>query len=46
MHLRWMKVLYGLLLCAISLHAMGQAYIVEQPGKDLPFLRNRLSLAV
>ncbi len=27
MHLRWMKVLYGLLLCAISLHAMGQANI-------------------
>jgi alpha-galactosidase len=25
MHLRWMKVFYGLVLCAISLHAMGQA---------------------
>ena len=27
MHLRWIKVLYGLVLCAISLHAMGQADI-------------------
>src|ERR1700722_16605969 len=25
MHLRWMRVFYGLVLCAISLHAMGQA---------------------
>src|ERR1700722_5945309 len=27
MHLRWMKVLYGLVLCAISLPAMGQVDI-------------------
>jgi alpha-galactosidase len=25
MHLRWIKVFYGLVLCAICLHAMGQA---------------------
>ena len=33
MHLRWMKVFYGLVLCAISLHAMGQADIQNSQVK-------------
>ena len=33
MHLRWMKVLYGLVLCAISLHAMGQVNIQNSQVK-------------
>jgi alpha-galactosidase len=33
MHLRWMRVFYGLTLCAIPLHAMGQANIQNSQVK-------------